>query len=485
VTTAVVRRCVARISPWALLLAVSCDSVLGLEKATPRSECTDAGCAGLGATGNGGASGTAGTGKGAAGVGGTEAGEGGEMNGSGGRGGSGNAGSAGTRNSGGNGGEGGRHDPETGGVGGTAGAGMGGSDDAGAGGADDPECVSNTLRCDAYQPQRCDDGEWTDFGDECSGYCQDGACKAAPSCGPAAAPRTCGSGASCCDTIWIPGGTYQMGIGDLEDPDLSYSRRVEGFYLDRFEVTVGRFQEFVVRYKLPDEGMGAHPRISASGWQTAWESAPDYDHEPETAVPPTSADLLAQVSDVDHCPESSTYRESDPNLPINCVNWYVAFAFCVFDGGRLPTEAEWNHAAAYGSSHRPFPWSQSVSDTTVDTSRAAYHDPSEPIPLLPSAVGTHAAGQGGFFRNSGQGHEDLGGNVFEWVADQWTDAPEPTCESDCMAPWSETDDQRGVRGGSFQLDSSFLRSGSRNSSPAYYVHPFVGLRCARDATTEQ
>jgi formylglycine-generating enzyme len=415
VTTADLRRRIARGAPWAVLFAVSCDSVLGLEQATPRPECTDANCAGLGATGSGGASGAGGTGK-------------------------------------------------------------------GAGGADDTECDSDTLRCDAYQPQRCDDGEWTDVGGECAGYCQDGECKEAPSCATNTT-GTCGGGASCCDTIWIPGGTYQMGIGDVEDPDLSYSRRVGGFYLDRFEVTVGRFQKFVVRYELPAEGMGAHPRIPSSGWRPAWETAPDYDHAPETAVPATSAQLLAQVSDVDHCPESSTYRESDPKLPVNCVNWYVAFAFCVFDGGRLPTEAEWNLAAAHGSSHRPFPWSQSVSDTTVDASRAAYREPSEPIPLLPSPVGTHSSGQGGFFRNSGQGHEDLAGNVFEWVADQWTDTPEPMCGSDCMAPWSETDDQRAVRGGSFQLGPSFLRSGDRTSSPAYNVWPLAGFRCARDSTT--
>jgi formylglycine-generating enzyme len=37
---------------------------------------------------------------------------------------------------------------------------------------------------------------------------------------------------------------------------------------------------------------------------------------------------------------------SHENLPINCINWYEAYAFCIWDGGFLPSDAESEYAAA-------------------------------------------------------------------------------------------------------------------------------------------
>jgi formylglycine-generating enzyme required for sulfatase activity len=34
---------------------------------------------------------------------------------------------------------------------------------------------------------------------------------------------------------------------------------------------------------------------------------------------------------------------SKENLPINCVNWWESYAFCIWDGGFLPSEAEWGN----------------------------------------------------------------------------------------------------------------------------------------------
>jgi formylglycine-generating enzyme required for sulfatase activity len=48
------------------------------------------------------------------------------------------------------------------------------------------------------------------------------------------------------------------------------------------------------------------------------------------------------------------------SLPINCVNWYQAYAFCIWDGGFLPSRAEWEYAASGGMQQLAYPWGSTV-----------------------------------------------------------------------------------------------------------------------------
>jgi hypothetical protein len=57
-----------------------------------------------------------------------------------------------------------------------------------------------------------------------------------------------------------------------------YTATLSDFWLNRFEITVGRLRAFVDAYpgSRPKAGDGAHPRIAGSGWNPAWHHAPIY-----------------------------------------------------------------------------------------------------------------------------------------------------------------------------------------------------------------
>jgi formylglycine-generating enzyme len=152
--------------------------------------------------------------------------------------------------------------------------------------------------------------------------------------------------------------------------------------------------------------------------------------------------------------------------PINCVNWYQAQAFCIWDGG---FEAEWNYAAAGGSEQRLYPWSSPPMDPTVDDAHAVF--------CGGSCAGTQNVGAKSPTGDGRYGQADLAGNVLEWVFD-WYKAPydETSC-TNCA--YLATSTLRVIRGGSFPRDEKTLPAGSRgNNAPENRLHN-IGARCAR------
>lgn len=141
--------------------------------------------------------------------------------------------------------------------------------------------------------------------------------------------------------------------------------------------------------------------------------------------------------------------------PINCLSWYEAMAFCVWDGGYLPTVSEWNYAAAGGGEQRAYPWSIPATSLKLDGSHASYNDGVNCVgdgmagcavtDLL--VVGTRPAGDGRW------GQSDLAGNVIEMLLD-W-DGAYPTPCVNCAS--LSTGDFRVFRGGSFNDTASNLR----------------------------
>ena len=147
---------------------------------------------------------------------------------------------------------------------------------------------------------------------------------------------------------------------------------------------------------------------------------------------------------------------ADPSLPVTGVDWNDAQAFCRFTGGRLPTEAEWEKAAR-GDDGREYPWGNDADCGRANWGNFEGEGPcADKNPGHPVAVGTYTAGA------SPYGVLDMGGNVWEWVADRYEDEPK----------------RRVVRGGSCCSFFVGPRAANRNAWAASYRDGDLGFRCA-------
>lgn len=307
--------------------------------------------------------------------------------------------------------------------------------------------------CNPNQRQKCVKGEWTDFEDPCANYCDDGACKTPTSCNAAGSRAICNDDGneSCCRSMFVPGGAFKRDYDGEYATDDRFDAIISPFFLDRYEVTVGRMKQFVAAYanvKLQDgDGKSKHV-VGDTGWKQSYQ-LPD-DAEALTAV-------LKCVG--------ATWADDEENirLPINCVPFEVAYAFCIWDGGRLPTETEWNFAAAGGNQQRIYPWGSD--EPTAD--HAYFGAASD---ALPKAVGSTPKGAGRY------SHADLSGNVSEWTLDYYyADYPLEICE-DCLA--AMVSPTRSIRGGPFTSPADNLLVAYRGGESV--PNGSSGFRCARE-----
>jgi formylglycine-generating enzyme required for sulfatase activity len=297
------------------------------------------------------------------------------------------------------------------------------------------------------------------FGVACSSESGAPGADTPPSCRGLA--PTCGAdrSQSCCASAVVPGGTYFRGYDGLTFTDHNYPATLSDFRLDDDEITVGRFRRFLAAYpgNLPAAGAGKNPHDpSDPGWDPGF-----------VAMMAADRNELAAALSCD--PMKQTWTDAPgggETRPINCITWYDAFAFCVWDGGRLPTEAEWNYAASGGSEQRAYPWSSEPMSMVIDDSYAVYCGNSCDAP---ASVGAKPKGNGKW------GQADLGGNVSEWLLDG--DAVWTTTCTDCADTADELN--RVVRGGGYADDASSLLSASHLTVGRPARTPRIGSRCAR------
>lgn len=225
--------------------------------------------------------------------------------------------------------------------------------------------------------------------------------------------------------VQVSAGEFIMG-SDKGDEDEAPTHRVSlhAFYIDKFEVTNGRFAKYV-------EAIQSEP---------PWGFA-------DKDTPVTHADR-----------------------PVRWVNWMDAMGYCLWIGKRLPTEAEWEKAAR-GTDERMYPWGNDP-PTPVHAVYGLKEGGAETV----SVIGNHHMGQ------SPYGVQDLAGNLYEWVMD-WYDADYYSnfINSPAINPRGPSEGTAKVqRGGSYINTPYRLRTSFRTKGDPAEQDPNVGFRCAQD-----
>lgn len=260
--------------------------------------------------------------------------------------------------------------------------------------------------------------------------------------------------------VCVPAGTFIFGGRELDGLDAAGApsalpmrlAAMHRFWMDRREVTVGRYREAVKAGFTTDQG-----------------------REPAVNDGPIKLDSFWTKATYT---SSAGARES---FPVVSLSWGRARAFCQYYGGDLPTEAQWEYAAsAAGRAHKAtFPWGEDA--PTCD--RAVVNRVLLGTYSCPGAYGARPVDSPELADDvNALGIEGLAGNVSEFVRDesQRLDAPcwmaqgpiDPTCDD------TKTGLFRIVRGSSWMKFLALTRSVARVEMPSLSRISDAGARCA-------
>jgi sulfatase modifying factor 1 len=281
---------------------------------------------------------------------------------------------------------------------------------------------------------------------------------------------------SCCVSPVVAGGTYDRTyMNDGTVTGLADPATISSFRLDKYPVTVGRFRQFVAAWKggwLPSAASGIHTQ--ANGGKGLADSSTPGKYETGWV---TADNVNISLTDDDLAVDPDSTWTSAPgtqeNLPINEVNWYEAYAFCIWDGGFLPTEAEWEYAAAGGNQEREYPWGTTAPGTDNQYAIYGCNYPTDktcamaPTDLAPVGSATLGAGL--------WGQLDLVGEVAQWLMD-WSNPTFVDPCTDCAYLTAPPFSHRVIRGGGFSVAAANLFP--RDDADPTNNNSYEGFRCA-------
>lgn len=262
--------------------------------------------------------------------------------------------------------------------------------------------------------------------------------------------------------VRLPGGTFVMGqdaIYSEEGPERETT--VAGFWIDPHEVTNRQFAQFV-------EASGyttvAEKPVDPDIFGVPIEQIPPYMLEPGSAVFTPPEQISTDYSDWwTYVPGANWKKpygpdgpDALPSEPVVHLAWEDMQAYAAWKGGRLPTEAEWEYAAAGDASDKQL---EQPSPDRANSWQGAFPLSNE------GSDGFKGIAPAGCFRPNNFGLYDMVGNVWEMTADLYRPGHDPADRNDPAGPGENAAydpmnpgvPSRVVKGGSFLCAPNYCR----------------------------
>jgi formylglycine-generating enzyme required for sulfatase activity len=308
--------------------------------------------------------------------------------------------------------------------------------------------------------------------------------------------------------VWVPGGEFTMGSDDDEawpDEKPAHRVRVDGFWMDRTEVTNAQFRAFV----------------EATGHVTTAEKPIDpaeiMRQSPPGTPPPEKDQLLPGAlvfvptkgpvklrgpgvhrqwwkwtagANWRHPEGPGSSIEGKDDHPVVHVSWDDAVAYAKWAGRRLPTEAEWEFAARGGLDGKPYVWGDEPPGQSGKFANIWQGD----FPYRNTATdGFERTAPVKSYPPNGYGLYDMAGNVWEWCSDWYQidlyrqragqgPTVNPQGPPRSFDPRQPNAPLRCQKGGSFLCHTSYCtryRPSARHGCTPDTGMSHIGFRCAR------
>lgn len=297
-----------------------------------------------------------------------------------------------------------------------------------------------------------------DMHDEAFTYTRQTLAYPAPRFAAASAPDAAGPWPG---DVEVSGGEFRLGATPeapfvFDNEKWSHAVLVRPFEIARAPVTNAEFAAFVA-----DGGYRRRKHWDDEGWH--WREGARAEH-PIYWQPGSSGGWTVRHFD--------RTEPLQPHQPVVHVNWHEANAWCRWAGRRLPSEIEWEVAAAaepnadgsLGARKRRFPWGEAPPDRArANLDGAAL-----------GCVDVAACPQG----DSAWGCRQMVGNVWEWTASVFTPYPGFAADiyADYSAPWFHT--RKVLRGGAWITRGRMISNMYRNFFTPERRDIYAGFRTA-------